>query len=489
MRPYAAAMLRRSLCAALVACLAPLTLTLPNAQAGPSGQWTSVSGLQADLGPNIRPSTLRDSDGSLHVVYAKQDTPSSWSIRYVNLTGSGDVARSSMVVEGWSAVTADPALVITPTGLRVAFSGRLGGSDATDAYNTGAVYDATSTDSGASWVLQPRYLSRSVTAATSQSLDAVDLPNGQTITVFGRDSTIRIANVVVTGAPVGEDPQFALPACCVRGIDVVRVPGTDQVWASWAVADSTASVAGYFVRQLEPVFGPVLKAPGSADGLIPVPATGDTGLTAQPDGSIHLIYPLGGYDASGNAVTAAVGVWRVGSVAPFQMQTTDVQYVDLDADGDGRLWATWASGPDVYAARSNPAVTRFAPPVNLGSVVVGDRPSTFDLSIAPRSGGGVADVLINTTRQVMHEEAQVGLDVAASPRRVKVGKPTTVTFTVAVAGERIRGATVQTSGQRCTTSADGTCKVTIRARKKKPFLAYARLATYRPGAVTLITRR
>ncbi|MEO9326062.1 hypothetical protein ABFT23_21390 [Nocardioides sp. C4-1] len=475
----------RRLLAALVtlACSATLLAAPPGADAGPPGRWTTVTGAPADLGIIMRPGTVRTADGLLHVVYGRKDATSSYSIRHVALTDTGATRYASTVVSDWDTLTRDPRIVSTPTGLRVVFSGLRNG-DTFDPYTSGAVSYATSDGTGAAWTLQSTYLSDSTSAYADYGLGAVTMSDGSTFVAWALNNVVRYADKVVADprAPE-EDASFSLSGgTSVYDVEVARVPGTDQVWLSWfALSSTTPGERGVFVRQVSPALGPIRRAPQSvtryagtdyATQFSSAPA-----LVARSSGPV-IAYPVGYPNRT------RIAVWRVGAPSVTYLPASpDGRLVDLSVGAGDRLWAAWASGQTVRASRSNPAGTAWGAPVALGSVRVDGNPSTWSVDVA--ADGGPADVVVGTSRQLVHQRVLPGLTLGASPRSWDGDRRRRVQFRATDAGAPVGGVVVLARGQRCTTNATGTCRIRFGRSGPRRFTATAVRAGYTKAAAGL----
>lgn len=473
---------------ALPATLLTATLTVSPAEAGPPGRWTSVTGPARDLGITMRPSSVRTADGLLHVVFVTKEAASSYSLRHVTVDATGRTTNASTIVSDWDTLTRDPQVLLTPTGLRVVFSGLRSG-DTSDPYANGAAYYATSDTTGTTWTLQSTYLSDSRSAYADYGLGAVSMSDGSSYVAWALNSTIRYAHTVVAdpGTPE-EDPSFTMTAgTSVCDVELARVPGTDDVWMSWfALSTSTPGERGVFVRQVAPTLRPVQRAPQSVTRYqgtdYATQFSSPPALVARPGGSVHVAYPVGYPSRS------RIAVWRVGAPSPtFLPAAVDGRLVDLSVGAGNRLWAAWSSGHTVRAARSNPAGTVWGAARTLGSVRVDGAPSTWSVEI--EAAGGAADVLVNTSAQVVHQRVLAGLTLTAGPRSWDGDRARSVRFRVTDAGAAVRGAVVRAGGKRCTTTGSGVCRIRFATSRPRVVVARASKGGYAGASVRLRVRR
>ncbi len=504
MRRRGVALATSSLVSALVSSLLVVAGTSA-AVAGPPGTWTPV----VEAGPNTlgstaRPSAVRTADGVLHVVHTQMDGPSDYSVRHQALGADGEVLSRSTVVAGWDQVDNDPQVLLTPTGLRVVFAGIRSG-DRDDFYNDGRAYHATSDATGAAWTLQATALNRT---SDSNGSGAATLADGSTIvaaTPTGDTLRYRQEELAAPDSATpdeGFDVDPAQASCCVYDAELVRVPGTDEVWLAWMANDNRPEagatsdlIIGTYVRRLEPSLGPILRAPGSVepsdvdgDGTVEpgeVDASelsGGPGLAARADGAVFLAY------AVGYPTREAVAVWRVGDRAAVRVPgSAEAQYADISVDDAGRVWAVWETRDVVRAARSDVDVTRFGAVVDLGSPLSGGTPSAGDLLVDGTGAGPGADVVVNTGSGLQHQEVLAGLTLRVTPTRLEAGRRQTVRLFVTDAGDGVEGARVRIGSAACATRADGTCSVRLRPERGR-LVARASLEGYMDGTTRLRSR-
>ncbi|GAA4117600.1 hypothetical protein GCM10022215_18460 [Nocardioides fonticola] len=491
--------MRRTLTAATaLALLAPLGLLAP-ADAGPAGSWTTITGAAAEIGNIARPDSYRTPDGVLHVVYSVQDSSSSESLRHLAIGDDGEVLSSDVVVSDWDSLAEDPEIIGSGSDLRIVFSGLRAVTTSGDPYNTGQMYSATSNDGGRTWSLSTTYLTDSGSAYASYGTGAVELSDGRPMVAFPLNSRIRYNDQPIASAATSpDDPFFDIDTCCAYDVELARVPGTDTVYLSWFANGTTPTSEGTFIRQIAPTVGPIQRAPRSTtpsdtdgDGTVE-PGEENTSqlgngrtLVATSSG-VYLMYRVGYPDRG-------LGVWKLGTDAPEILPVDDALYGSLAADSAGRVWAAWYTGDSkrqVFAARSNPAGTRFGQKVAMGAPKLSGEPSVWNVLIDARAEGNQADVVVNTTRQLMHQEVFAGLTLTSQPRTYALGDSSKVTFTVTDAGVAVPGATVKADGRSCTTNAQGRCTLTISASpKQRSLTAVATKSGFTRDALVLRGRK
>lgn len=474
--------------AAVLAVLAPFAL-VPPADAGPAGSWTSISGPSAadSLGNTARPSAFRTADGVLHVVYRRKDSPSAQSLVHVALGDNGEVLARNTIVSDWDALTSDPEIIASATGLRVVFSG-IRGATPSDFYNGGEMYHAISTDGGATWALQTTTLTESGSAYASYGTGAIAMADGSPYVAFPLNQRIRYAQVEWANPDAAPaDPGFDIASCCAYDVELARIPGTDAVYMAWVANGNTSDSLGVFVRQIAPTLGPITRAPRSVttyEGTESMsPFSGGIGFVATTDADLYLSYPVG------YPTRKAVAVWKVGGGAPMLAPSSgDAQFGDLALDDAGRLWVAWEAQDVVRAVRSNPERTRFGAPVSLGSPREGGSPRAWAVVIDATGSRGNADVIANTDQRLLHQEVFAGLTLAATPSSWDGDRAQRVTFRVTDAGDAVSGVRVRAGGESCTTGGDGRCVIGFARSGPRRITATASATGYTGDSVRLRVR-
>jgi hypothetical protein len=139
----------------------------------------------------------------------------------------------------------------------------------------------------------------------------------------------------------------------------------------------------------------------------------------------------------------ALNVWCSTRAAPVRVWTGSVTRFTVAPALDGRVWAIWANGTTIYAARSNRAVTQFG-----AAVPVASPHGTSDIWNVQGDGAASPtaplDLLASVTTSGIafwHTRVEPGLTLVA---RAAAGGRTA--FSVLDAGDPVHGARIAVSG-------------------------------------------
>lgn len=446
----------------------PGAVAVASAERGAPGSWTRLS--TAPVRTTSDASLLRTADGVLHAVYPTLQADGD-HLHHTAVSASGATVSQSEIVSGWSAVDAAPALVAGPGGGLRALFGGLRNSDSMDPYTNGRMITSTAPADGATWTLQSVYAGTSTTAYGSYGTAGTTLADGTPVAAYPLNGDVH------WHVGTGNDPDggFSVASCCVYDLAMVR--SGDAVWLAWYGNGSTPATNGTFVRQIEPVLGPVLKAPGSSIGTDSL-QTGRVALAARAGGGVYAAF------CTGYPTCAGIRLWKVGAPSALAVPgSAGMKTLGLSAAPGGRLWVAWSdASATVKASRTNAAATRF------GAVRSAGRPagtsSVYSLSVAAGTARG--DVVINTGQGLWHTQLVPGLSLQATPTTWRSGTKKKVRFTATDAGAPLAGVRVVVSGKRCTTASSGRCTIAF-PKKLKPGrrTATGTLAGYGAGGVVL----
>lgn len=447
--------------------LALVLLIAPAAQAAP---WQRVT--TPDLGSTDQAGVARTADGVLHLAWSQPVTPNTEDLRHTAITRNGGLGQTSPIQSGWAGFT-NAALVVDPGGLRVFVGGQrsIDPSETNDELST-----VLSTDGGTSWALQPGNVVPDGGQAYAYPIAAATLPSGETLQTWagslgtwvhaGLSPASPIFDYQQPHGPYGYDPNIAVDA------------GGNAMLAWYSSGSAGRGVRAQPVGPLGAPMGDTATMPGTGgmtSGMI-----GLTPLVARPGGAFYAAYPVG----------RAVRLWKIGtSSAPAIVRIGQTSpAVTLAATADGRLWLAWVgrtpNGPRVLATRSNRNATTF------GAVVSAGRPrgASQSYNLSSSAAGGLLDVLANfnigTTSKtaIYHRRLLPGLTLRAAPRRLRLGVPRDVRFTVTDAGDPVSGARVRVGGITGRTGQNGTVTLALPGRSAR---ATATKSAYTPGAVRL----
>jgi len=424
-------------------------------------KWTKIS---TDAGLGIASAGLyRTADGMLHVAWARQDGPSSFSLNYSTVGPNATLAGTGTIVKSWAAVSFYPRLVAGPSGgIRVVFTGGNGVSGSP--YNLGAMYSATATSAGTTWKLVKGSMSHTTfvpatnTSATTQS-------SGTPVASWPGGSGVAFH--------VGTDPNA--PATAPDGTVAVAsgagpVVGTalarendGSVWVAW-FTESFASDQGYWVDKITPTQAAKTEAPGSGGpSLANNHPLQSVAFAAGAKGGGYLAYCV----PTASIPCAHIALWKVGAATATTVPGSTTQHaahVAIAAAPGGHLWVLWydTSQNKIHVIRSNAAVTKFGP----GQTIAAP-PSTSVLDGLQAEGSqGPLDVVAlvlqttaGSTPSYWDIQLLPKLTLAGSPATVAPGK--VVTFTVTDVGDPVAGATVTFLGKNATTNSSGVATVTV----------------------------
>lgn len=454
--------------AAVIAALALVGLGAP-AQAARPGKWTTIS--SSPVVNFSEPDMYRTADGVLHVAIST-DTHAVDGIEVAHISPRGDLTGRTAAITNWRSVEETPRLTGAPGGgMRLVFGGLITGATS-GAYNEGYAYYAASDASGAAWTLAPNTAPaiQDIGAYGSYGTGATQLADGTLVAAFPRNSRITYQ--------VGANPpqSFSVPECCAYNVNLASDGG--NVYAAWYANGYAAANRGVFVRQIHPVLGPTMQAPQSVTGGNSLAAGQTIAMAARPGGGVYLAY-IKGYPG-----TKAVAVWRVGSPKPKLIKgSKGGTKIAMSAGSDGRLWVAFRDASnDIKVMRTNRSAKKFGV---VQTVKVPKGTTTFRVAI--EAGNGRADLAVNTGPAIMHTQVLPGLSVKASPRAVRAGVATKVTFKVTDAGAAVKGAKVKAKGRSCTTDNKGRCSITVPA-SSRPVTVKATKRSYATGQVTVKVR-
>jgi len=414
-------------------------------------------------------SLARTADGVLHVAYPRNGG-STGDVWHVRITGAGAVGAATPIAQGWAGVE-NPALLVAPDGTLRAF---WGGIKSTDPANTNdALNTATAPADGSAWTLQPGRVSGDSSAYVSPTGAAV-AKDGQFVEATTSTFGLRFHYGLTPASQT-----FQVPGnCCYYdpGIGVDSVSG--QTVLGWYSNESQPPGEGVFLQEISPtgLVGPRRLAPGSTDGKNAVspgyrtPVTGRIGAAG-----VYLAYGVG-YPSF-----KRVALIRFGAPAPaIQIGAADNHGANLAAAPQGRLWLFWRRGANLFATRTNRAVTAIEP-----ISVFGGPPGTDTIwTFAGNGSRGPLDLVANVQtsdaafwyRRLLPRLSLHGSALGSRQAR----------FVVTDAGEPVSGATVKVKGHAVHTNAGGVASVDGLPRGRAT--AVATKNGYQPASARVLVR-
>jgi hypothetical protein len=224
--------------------------------------------------------------------------------------------------------------------------------------------------------------------------------------------------------------------------------------------------------------GSAVNMPGTSN--MSVGEIGRTPLVARVGGGFYVAY------ATGYPALNRIRLWAVG--APTSTLIASVPSLageptaTVAAAPDGRLWVIWKQDvngqPQVFAERSNKAMTRFGATVDAGS----PPGAASDYRLDASATGGALDLFgsfafgTSSSVSTWYRRLLPGLTLTASPGKLHSGRRTRVTFLVTDAGDPVKGARVSAGGHSGATNAKG--KVTLELETQHALSATATDAGY-----------
>jgi hypothetical protein len=456
----------------------------------PAQKWTKIS---SDTNFSIASAGLfRTKDGRLHVLWPSEDigkTNTTFSLHYSTVAGREKLVNTGKVVSGWSAIMQFPRLVAGPGGgMRAIFTGGNGVSGSP--YNTGAIYNSTSSAAGTSWPLGTGSLSESVQVNLTDDAAATE-GNGTPVVAWAAANGLAYhVGVDPTIPSMNSDGLVGGSSTTGAGDPTLVRTKSGAILAGWFNSSGTAS-EGYWTDQIAPSKGAPAKAPNS----------GGPNLTnGQPFQPVALATQVGGGEYLAYCVPTRIlhcshiALWRVGSkktIAVPGSASGQANNVAIAAAPGGHLWIAWFDNGTnkVSVVRTNSAATGFGPVLTFAPPA-----SLFAFSGLEAEGStGPVDLIALEQQATAHSspayfDTQVlpALRIKASKSSVSNAKSTTITFTVTDTGDAVSGVTVKFLGQSAKTNAKGQAKFTIKKGTAKG--SHAAAATkngYSSGSATV----
>jgi hypothetical protein len=415
---------------ALAACV--LALSVPAAgSSGGVGVWTRVtpSTLQ-----NIDTVGLARTSAGLQVVWPGK-AGSKTDLLHAAILGSGRLGPVSTIVPGWGSL-ADGSIVATPSGLQAFFAG-VRSTSTSDPYSSGTVFTATAPGAGAPWTLGSTAVAAPSNAYASDWVASTLEKDGTPVTAWTGTSGFYIHRGVDPATPNVK----VQAACCAYYASLATDSTTGEVDAAWY--SNAHGGYGIHVRRVLPSLGPDRVLPGSGSGNSAVSPTEPVGIVGRA-GAAGTCTAYG----VGYPTWKALDVWCTSRGSPLRVWTGTVTRFTVAPALAGRVWAIWANGTTIYAARSNKVVTQFG-----AAVPVAAPPGTSDIWNVQGDGAASPtaplDLLAAVTTHGIafwHTRVEPGLTLIAG--RAAGGR---TGFSVLDAGDPVHGARIAVSGPHGTT--------------------------------------
>jgi hypothetical protein len=416
-----------------------------------SAAWTPVTSGKQGNSNLVAP--VRGPDGTLHVIWTREDSPSAYTLLDSALSPSGTSLGTSTIVSGWTSVN-DPAAVALPNGGRRVFFAGIHSTSSDDPL-VGMISDAT--DAGSAWPADGAVNTDPHDYGYARTPGATIAPDGTPFSAwYSTDQTVVHRGLDPSVPAVDYSTPTSNGKCCSL-LQNMATDASGTVVVAWC--QGSEAPGGIYVEAVNPATGlPAGQASAmpQRDPKTLCQASQRTPLAARVGGGLYTAA------TSGYPTAKTVYVWKVGGgVAPVATDPNGVKSPQVAADPAGRIWVGWLDRDgNVFVRRSNPATTVWGQTVKLtppkGTV------EGFELELAPQTGG--ADVFgrfqSTSDLQVFHTQVLPGLTVLA------VGRHRTAKVTVTDAGDPVKGAKVKGGGRSGKTNAKGVVTLTYKSAKR-----------------------
>ncbi len=448
--------------------VAPVVSSSYAAERVTTSNWTSLT---SSASPNFAQAAVaRTSDGVQHVVWVVDNPDRTHNYEHTTISPSGVQGPVTRVLPAnWAQLSTPVDLGVNADGsLRLAFRGNVDGGTA-DLFAAKGVYSAVSADGGASWVVPREVLAKSI---GDGGVTMAYLPDGTPITGYGDTGGFHwnVGTVAEASVPTATLQEFtdhdAMAASLVTS------------GAAVYVVYQSVKANGVFARQVWPSLGAPIQARGTyTNPGQPMPVVDRPGVG-----------PVAAY-----TVGSTVYLWDILANRNHKVRLmTGPNNLALTALPDGHMFVA-AQGPIGYTPRVS-RVARTGWRIDRRPALLDDMYSTFGIEVVS-AGPLRAEVLLtgNDSGQPPRVHAQSALaqfGVLADPRRLRVGHPRRVTFTVTDIDGPVRGAKVRVAGKRCVTNGRGVCKIRFGSFSRPVKLRIkVTKASYAPGKASIQVKR
>lgn len=464
---------RLLLTGAVWACAVVVFVTSASATA--LGPWQQIS---TSAGPNIdEVGLVRTADGNLHVAWLQPGSGGTENLWHMSIPPSGGVGGgAATIVQGWKSLS-NPALAIGPGGTLEAFVGGIRSLDPGDPF--GDMNLLTSTDGGTSWTLQNNGDVVAPGASAYSSPVAVAIAGATPFETWYGTSGVWV-HAGISSATANTNYQSF--GCCgyYSNLAVDGTGATELAWYS-----NASGHLGVYTQALaadgSPAGSPAVM-PGTATDSIELQRTP---IVGRAQGGFYVAYPTG-YPSF-----TAVKLWKVGSGSATTVAKLNhsggTPAAGLSVDPAGRIWVFWTNyvndKPQVFATRSNPAVTRFGAIVPVGAPAGAGSAYSID----GNAGSGALDlfsaIAVGQSTSTWYRHVYPGLSLAVSPASIRARRAHKVTLTVTDAGVPVKGAAVKLAGH--TGKTNGAGKLVLHVKAAGSLTATASRAGYVSGTAKL----
>ncbi len=417
---------------------------------------------------------LRTPDGTLHVAWQHETSPSTSDMLHTPISPGGVIGTATTIASGWASLS-NPALVASPGG---AIEALFGGIHTTNFGDPNQDMNAAlSGDQGASWTVQPGDVVAPGASAYASPVNATAIGAGLEPfeTWYG---TLGVwVHAGVSPSTPNFDYQGALGGCC--GYDSnIAADAAGNLQLAW-YSNATGHL-GVWTQGVAPDGSPVgspVNMPSTSNMQVPQAVVERTPLVARPGGGFFIAY------GTGYPSVNRIRLWRVG--APGTTTIANVgspggePAANIATAPDGRLWIFWKQDvgekTHIFAVRSNRSATRFGAIVDGGSPPHTATAYNLDGSATTSALDVLASFAFGTSSNVStwYERLLPGLSLSASPGTLHRGRATQVSFLVTDAGDPVKGAHVSAGGHSATTNGKGRATLVLSVRHPVTAIAAA----------------
>jgi hypothetical protein len=463
----------------IVAALVP-TGTAHAGKGGP-GVWTKIGTTDTGF---ATVGMFRTADGKLHLVWRKRLQNHNEAYDYSTVALNGTLLNSGVALSNWEGLEEDPYLVHDGSGMRLVFKGSVDTSGTF--FSRGSVYTMTSTN-GTSWILvNGSLMQHTVLNGTfSATAELDDTP----VAVAGLNASLFYHEGVDPDAPATAPDKDVTLSSGDPFNQTVATAKDGSVWLAW-FRSFAGSKDGYYVQQILPTKGTVMKAPSSGNASQDNEPHQPVAFAARAGGGLYMAY----CSPTSTKPCAHVDLWKVGASTPMIVPGSGngfAAHVAIAAGLQGRMSVVWVDkGKNViHADRTNTTVTAFG----LERTIKLPPGSFFVNTLQAEGTFGRLDVIANATmtaspNPTVFWQTQIlpGLALTANPVKFSHTAAHTVTFTVKDAGQPVQGAKVSCLGKSATTNSSGVAKITFpKGTAVGKHVATASATNYNPGKVTI----
>jgi hypothetical protein len=319
----------------------------PSAEAA-SG-WFLVSA--ASEGRDDAPAAIHDASGTFHVAWGQgvPTHPQPYSIRYRTRTARGAWTQPITVTSGWDSLRG-PGLFMMGDRVHAVFAGN--GPYGTARY-AGVAWHAQLQNGR--WATTPAPLTQFGNAGSNRSgygwLSAAVDSAGTPWTVW--EAPEFAGQVLLHGGLDASGPEYMLSQSTWGNPNIVSDARGD-VYVVFSMSNPSAS-GGVWALMVGPERGRIVRLPGARSTSVLV-GSNRLPVAARSTGGAYAAYCDSGWSCTRIRVGGSDG-------HSLAIRATDpvAQCIGTGGGPDGRMWVWWGDRTNLYATRSNKALTRWGP--------------------------------------------------------------------------------------------------------------------------------